>query len=77
LAIFCNLATKKKAHKSNKDIFLIFKKNHHILTKKTLKSQDLDSVFMYVTKIKEDSKKDLLVHQESFRLLPINVEDPS
>ncbi len=68
---------KKKAGESNKGNFEIFFKNRHILREKNQKSPALDSVLLQVARIKQDSKKDLLVHQDSRHLLLINAEDPS
>jgi hypothetical protein len=44
---------------------------------KLKKSPDLDSVFLWVARTRQDSKKDLLLHHDSRHLLSINAEDHS
>jgi hypothetical protein len=47
LANFHNMATKKKGWWiQQRDFWDLFYKNHHIFTKKTRKSLDLDNVFL-------------------------------
>jgi hypothetical protein len=45
--------------------------------KKGYKSPYLDSMVQYVSSTRQDSKKDLMVHEGSRHLLLINAEDPS
>ncbi len=69
--------TKKRLPNPTKG-FLRFKIKLPYLDKQIfLKLLDLNNVFLQVVRTKQDSKKDLLIHQVNRHLLLINVEDPN
>ncbi len=73
---FCQVATKKRLANPTKGFLRIKKTIYHILRKKSWKLLDLDNVFHEVGNIRQDSKKDLLVHSDIHHLLLINSQDP-
>jgi hypothetical protein len=74
--IFAIWPQKESAGESNKGIFET-NKILHILTNKTLEVARFRQCALVVRQNYADSKKDLLVHQDSPHLLLINAEDPT